>query len=139
MSEGGLLATTNACLAQVVHALGRPDEAAQLCDAAAAAAPDDVLIGVLWRGVRAKLLAEQGEAAAAEALARQACAIAATTDLLWVHADAMLDLAEVLRLGDRAQEAAAAAQAGLALYAQKGHVVGATQARALLVDLTERL
>ena len=46
----------------------------------------------MWRGVRAKLLAAEGEHAAAEALAREAVALIGPTDLLNDHADVLLDL-----------------------------------------------
>jgi ATP/maltotriose-dependent transcriptional regulator MalT len=134
MSDGGLLATTNAFLAQVVHGLGRHDEAAELCRAAAATvAPEDFLTQVVWRGVQSKILAEHGEPDAGEALAREAVSLAGLTDLLWAHGDAMLDLAEVLRFGGREQEANTVVRAAASLYDLKGHVVGAARARALHV------
>src|SRR5206468_2304300 len=55
--------------------------------------------------------------------------------------DARRDLAEVLRLAGRTQEAADAARSALSLYEQKGNVVMAGRARAVLDELvsaTER-
>ena len=52
---------------------------------------------MIWRGVKAKILAHEGRCEDAETLARAAVALVAPTDLLSHHGDAMLDLAEVLR------------------------------------------
>jgi hypothetical protein len=48
------------------------------------------------------------------------------------HADALTDLAEVLRLQNRAQEAAKAAKTARRLYEQKGNVVAAGKLQELL-------
>ena len=61
-----------------------------------------------------------------------AVGVVAPTDLLSHHADAMLDLAEVLRVCSRASEASEAVRTGISLYEQKGNVVGTTRARRLL-------
>jgi hypothetical protein len=78
---------------------------------------------VVWRGTAARVL--DGEEA--EALAREAVAIAERTDLLWQHGDAMLDLAEVLRRSGRADEADRAERSGLALHDRKGIAVSRRQ------------
>ncbi len=49
-----------------------------------------------------------------------------------------MDLAEVLRLADRPDEAADALREAVELYARKGNVVSADRARTLLADLNER-
>ena len=64
-------------------------------------AADDTVTQVIWRGVRAKVLAREGSCEQAEALAREAVALIEPTDLLSHHGDAMLDLAEVLRTCSR--------------------------------------
>jgi hypothetical protein len=46
-----------------------------------------------------------------------------------MQADALMDLAEVLRLGARPGEAIEAAGQALALYEQKGNLVGVAAAR----------
>jgi len=56
----------------------------------------------------------------------------ARTDFLRSHADALLDLGEVLALGDEPQQAAEAFRAGLELYEQKGDTVMAGRARSRL-------
>ena len=129
MGEHTLIATTAAMLAQAVLAQGRPEEAARFCAiAAATTADDDVPTQAMWRGVRARLLAAEGRAEAAAALARDAVALAERTDFPTVHADARLDLAAVLE----GAAAEAAARQALALYEAKGDVVSAGRARARL-------
>jgi hypothetical protein len=98
-------------------------------------APADREWQVKRRGVRARLLARDGSLEGAEELAREAVAIAAETDLLWFHGDALLDLAEVLRLAGRSGEAAGAAQDALDLYELKENVASAAIARAVLQEL----
>jgi class 3 adenylate cyclase/tetratricopeptide (TPR) repeat protein len=133
MGAGGLLATTTALLAQAVFAQGRLAEADELCQAAAGAAPtDDILTHVIWRGVRAKILAAEGRCDQAEALAREAVALAQPTDLLSFHGDAMLDLAEVLWACGRTDDSDRAARTGLSLHESKGNAIGAARARSLI-------
>jgi class 3 adenylate cyclase/tetratricopeptide (TPR) repeat protein len=83
---------------------------------------------VVWQGVRAKLAAEEGDRATARMLARDALALVEATDALVDHADALITLARVLRLGRRPEQAEALGRQAEALYAAKGHVVGVTQA-----------
>jgi class 3 adenylate cyclase/tetratricopeptide (TPR) repeat protein len=133
MGDGDRLATTLAMLAQAVFAQGQLQEAEQLCRmAAGAGAPDDIVTQVIWRGVKAKILAHQGRSAEAETLARDAVALIAPTDLLSHHGDAMLDLAEVLRTISRTDEYHGVVQTALSLYEEKGNVIGAARTRALL-------
>ena len=93
------------------------------------AAREDVVTQALWRGVRAKIRAGAGELDEADALAREAVRLIEPTDLLTDRGDALLDLAEVLRLGGRATDAEAAARGGLELYERKGNLVSAARAR----------
>jgi class 3 adenylate cyclase/tetratricopeptide (TPR) repeat protein/CheY-like chemotaxis protein len=130
MGAGGLLATTTAMLAQAVFAQGRVPEAYALCQAAARAAPtDDIFTHVIWRSVKAKILAAEGRCDQAEALAREAVALVKPTDLLSLHGDAMLDLAEVLRTCGRTDDSDRAVRTGLSLYENKGNAAGAARAR----------
>ncbi len=84
------------------------------------------------RATRAKLLAHGGGVEAAERLGREAVAFAAASDFLGPHGDALMDLAEVLRLVGRPQEGAPPLEQALRLYEQKGNVASASKARALL-------
>jgi hypothetical protein len=133
MSDRGLLATTTAMLAQAVYAQGLLQEAGDLCAIAAdAGAAEDIVTQVIWRGVKAKIVAHEGRHEEAMALAHEAVALAAPTDLLSHRADAMLDLAEVLRVCSCADEYHGAVHTALSLYEKKGNVVGAARARSLL-------
>jgi class 3 adenylate cyclase/tetratricopeptide (TPR) repeat protein len=135
MTDRAMLATTTAMLAQAVYDQGRLAEAGELCDAAAGAgAPDDIVTQVIWRGVKAKILARKGRCAEAQPLARAAVALVAPTDLLSHHGDAMLDLAEVLRACGRLRASRDAVRTALSLYEKKGNRPGAARARSLLSD-----
>ena len=133
MTDRAMLATTTAMLAEAVYAQGRLGEADRLCDAAAGAgAPDDIVTQVIWRGVKAKILAHEGRCEEAEALSRAAVALVEPTDLLSHQGDAMLDLAEVLRACGPSQEYQRAVRTALSLYERKGNRPGAARARSLL-------
>jgi hypothetical protein len=82
--------------------------------------------------VCAKLRAEQGLTDVAEALAREAVRLAEPTDFLTIRADALLDLAAVLRHARQSSEADGSVRAALDLYEQKGDVVSAERARSQL-------
>jgi hypothetical protein len=77
------------------------------------------------------VLARRGEARAAEDAARDAVAIAERSDLLNTQADALLDLAEVLALGGRADDAKAAALEAAERFERKGNLPSLARARAL--------
>ena len=81
------------------------------------------------------MLARRGQLEPAETLAREAVTLADPTDSLDHRAAVHLALAEVLRLAGRESEAAAEAQESLRLYEEKGNVVSAGWARALLAEL----
>jgi len=118
-------ATTTALLARVVIADDEADELCRLAERDAAA--DDALTQLLWRGAAARILAGRGRCDEADALAADAVARAAATDLLWHHGTAMLDLAEVRRACGRGEEAEAATRAGRALLDRKGVAVSQRQ------------
>jgi class 3 adenylate cyclase/tetratricopeptide (TPR) repeat protein len=133
MNAGDLLATTTAMLAQALYEQGQMGEADQRCQAAAAAAaPDDIVTQVIWRGVKAKILAAAERFDEAEALATEAVALVEPTDLLSHHGDAMLDLAEVLRASGRTEDSERAVRTGLSLYSAKGNAARAALVQALL-------
>jgi len=135
MNGAGSLATTTAMLAQAVYDQGRLDEADDLCASAAeVTAADDIFTQVIWRGVRGSILARRGAHDEAEALAREAVALVAPTDLLSQHGDAMLRLADVLRVNPLSPAGAAsrAVHSAVDLYERKGNVAAAARARSLL-------
>jgi class 3 adenylate cyclase/DNA-binding SARP family transcriptional activator len=135
MSGASALATTTGLLAQAVLAQGRLEEAAELCRLAEQrAAAEDTMTQAIWRGVRAKILAREDHCDEAESLAREAVALVEPTDLLSHRGDAMLDLADVLRICGGSDEADRVTRNGLALYELKGNVTAAARAWSLLGD-----
>ena len=127
-------------LADVRWLQGHDDEALELSQLSEQMAGKDVLVAqMMWRGARAKVLAHLGQAEEAEALAREAVSIIGRTDHVLYHADALADLAEVLRLLNRTAEAAAAAEKAERLYQQKGNVVAARKLQSLLDEWTTKV
>jgi tetratricopeptide (TPR) repeat protein len=129
----GFESTLAAELAAVLAERGRDDEALRLTELAERnAAADDVHAQTRWRGVRGRVLAGRGLLEDALGLARDATQIASATDWLPLHADSLLDLGIVLRLGGRSDEAISQIERALQLYERKGNVVGAAHCAALL-------
>jgi DNA-binding SARP family transcriptional activator len=127
MGEKDHLATEAALLARAIAAQGRAryDEASQLITISQeAAAREDIVNKILCWGLSARMLADRGRHAEATELASSAVALAAQTDLLSQHADALLDLAHVLAASGRFPEAQTAASQALDLYQRKGNLPG---------------
>ncbi len=123
-------------LAQATYAQDRLEEAAQLThECEEAARPNDVHSQIVWRATRAKILAREGELDAAETLARAATDFAATSDFLLAQGDALMDLAEVLELAGKGEDAVAAIEDAMGCYERKGSVLAADRARARLAEL----
>ena len=133
MGEKALLADTAAMLAGVLYQQGRTKEAWGLTrEAEDAASDDDLSAQVAWRGVRARLLALAGRMDEAKRLSTHAVELAARTDWLTDHADALLSHAEVLRAAGEAGAATRSIRDALALYERKGNEIGAQRAREAL-------
>jgi tetratricopeptide (TPR) repeat protein len=136
VSEKTMYSSVAAMFARTLYARGRIDEAEHYTRASeAAAGPIDIHAQVVWRSTRAKVLAQRGELEAAEALAREAVAFAEQSDFLVTHADALMDMAEVLQLARLSDKAADAAARALALYEAKGNIVMAERTRAALAGI----
>ena len=126
-------------LSTALYHQGRYDEALELTAAFdEVPAPYDTEWQIKRRGIRAKALARRGELAEAETLAHEAVELAATTDFSTFHGDALIDLAEVLRIAGRAAEAKPAVEHAVTLYERKGNIVSAGKARTLLRELQRR-
>jgi tetratricopeptide (TPR) repeat protein len=123
-------------LAQALYALDRLDEAdAWASRAAERDTRNDPGTGMRWRQVRAKVLARRGEHAEAERLAREAVAICDQTDMLNEQGDVYADFGEVLRLGGKPDDAAAAVAQALDRYERKQNLVMAERTRDRLAAL----
>jgi class 3 adenylate cyclase/tetratricopeptide (TPR) repeat protein len=123
--------STGACrYAEALYALGRFDEAEEWAQKGSdMGSSDDTSTQVLASQVRAKVLARRGEYAEAERLAREAVTKADATDALVSQGDTRRDLAEVLELAGRRDEAAAALREALERYERKGALVPAERVR----------
>jgi Flp pilus assembly protein TadD len=130
MGEKTFLATTAALLAQAIYAQDRLEEASHFSRVSRELAiEEDLSAQVVGRGVSAKILAREGRGGEAEALARKAVELAASTDFLTDRGEAFLDLAEVLQLNGHPAEAEKALRAGLELFARKGDLISGERAR----------
>jgi class 3 adenylate cyclase/tetratricopeptide (TPR) repeat protein len=133
IGELSWLSTVAAILAEALVSQGRDQEAeAYVVLSEQSAAAEDAYSQALLRTVRAKILAHRGDAEAAEQTARQAVAIAAGTDSLFVHAMALLTLGEVLVGIDRGDQAEPILGEALRVCERKGFLVGQRRAEQLL-------
>jgi tetratricopeptide (TPR) repeat protein len=133
VGEKASLSTVAALLGRVLYAQGRYEEAERFSGLSdAAAQPEDAASQAILGGTRAKILARRGSFEEAESLARGTVSLIRQTDALDMQGDALMDLAEVLRLAGRGDDAAAAATEALALYARKGDEVSRARAGAWL-------
>ena len=112
-------------LVDALYMQGRDEEALELTELARAPTCPKTRRAGGWRRVRAKVLCPLGEFDEAERLGSEAVALAAGTDYLDVRAQAVADLAEVLRLAGRPEESAAALQEAIRLYEKKGNIAAA--------------
>jgi tetratricopeptide (TPR) repeat protein len=97
----------------------RVDEAMALADVAETWATDPTAL-VGWRTARARALVRIGDAETADRLGRQAVSLAEQTDSTDLRANALLHLAEVLRLSDRPAEALPFQRRALRILDRKG-------------------
>jgi tetratricopeptide (TPR) repeat protein len=133
MGEQGFRSTVAAYIARALYGQGRLDEADDLARRAEQSSAADDIWSKTWAGgTRAKVLARQGDARAAEQMAREAAARIEGTDALDLRGGALLDLADVLILAGRKHEARASAEDALGLFERKGNVVSAEEARRML-------
>jgi class 3 adenylate cyclase len=121
IGERWVRSTVTAQLAHTLHSLGDTSAAehhAELSRELASA--NDVWSEVLWKSALAKVRATQGNATEARKYATSAVIRAAETDWLCMHADALMDLADVSRLTGDVHGAAAAVGDARLLYEKKG-------------------
>jgi class 3 adenylate cyclase/tetratricopeptide (TPR) repeat protein len=135
IGEMAWLPTVDGILAEALYAQGRDGEADELALAIQeSAGSEDVYSQVLWRGVRAKVLARRGGAEEAERLARESISLVETTDFLHGTWYAHATLAEVLLRDGRSDEARQAVAAAVEAADEKGNIVRARLAHELLGD-----
>jgi tetratricopeptide (TPR) repeat protein len=133
MGELGVLSTLAAYLADAVYAQGRYDEADHLTHVSEeAATSDDIASHVWWRVTRARVLARRGSHEEAERIGSEALALAEVTDDLFIRGRALIDLAEVRRLGGAPDGSVPLLEEALRLFEAKGDTVSAGRTRAAL-------
>jgi class 3 adenylate cyclase/tetratricopeptide (TPR) repeat protein len=133
LNERSFRSTAAGLLARAYFELGRLDDADVWARRASElGASDDALTQMLWRQVRARVLALRGEYSEAERLAREAVAIGERIQALSWQADSYANLGEVLGSASRTDEAAAALEDALARYERKGNLVMAQRTRVRL-------
>ena len=131
IGERSQLSTMAALLARALVSQARYDEAERYSAVSEeAASEDDLASQVMWRAARARTCARRNEIDRAERLAREAVALARSSDFVDLHADVLMDFAYVVRAA-RPAEAAAAVGEALSLYEAKGNIVSAAEARAI--------
>jgi class 3 adenylate cyclase/tetratricopeptide (TPR) repeat protein len=128
--EKARLSSRAALLARIVYELGRYDEAMNFADEAdEVSALDDMEPQIWLRGVRAKVLARRGRFDEAEGEARENARVAEETDWPGYTGTAWTDLAEVLHLAGRLDDAAAAARRAEEFFEEKGDLVSLDRIR----------
>jgi class 3 adenylate cyclase/tetratricopeptide (TPR) repeat protein len=138
MGGKGFLSTLAGELAQALYAADRLEEAETWASRGAElGASDDVVTQMLWRQVKAKVLARRGDNAGAERLGREAVAIGQETDMLSQQGDAYTDLGEVLLLAGKPDEAAAALEQAFERYERKENRVSAQRVKKRLAELQD--
>ena len=133
LGERYFRSTVAALLGSVLLELDDADQAGRFATLAEDLADvDDAYSQAAWRLARAKLLARAGDSAAAAALARDAVTIAGGTLDIEQHADALVDLAVILRAGGDEGSSGPPLREALELYERKGDRVSAGKVRILL-------
>jgi tetratricopeptide (TPR) repeat protein len=128
--ESYYLSTMTALLSRLVRDQGRDAEALELSRAAEQAADeDDFDSQALWRATRAPIIARAGDLAGAEMLACDAVKLVRHSEAPLLQADALAELAAILKIADRLSEARAAIEEAIALYDAKGNLVSAARCR----------
>jgi hypothetical protein len=138
LGDRNYISTVSAYLAEALYRQDKYEESRTFAAySAEVAAPDDLGTQVLWRGVSAKLLAQQGQLEAAERVAREAVDLSrGEHDMIDNRANILMDFAEVLRVGGKHQDAAVTAAEALGLYERKGNVIAAQATRDFLANGT---
>jgi len=133
--EQGLQASVAALLAEVLHRLGRDDEAEEWTRRSERiASAEDVEAQAGWRTVRAKVLAGRGEAEEALRLSAEGVAYIRRSDNPQMIGDCLSDRAQVLRLLGRPGQARPVLEEALAVYERKGIVPSIERTRARLAE-----
>jgi class 3 adenylate cyclase/tetratricopeptide (TPR) repeat protein len=126
-------------LAASLYELGHLDEARTWTQSAKRlASRDDVASHMLWRQVRAKLLAREGRRKEAVELSTTAVALSRDTDMLNWQANAFRDMAGVYLINGLSEDGRECLEKALKLYSKKGNLAAAATTRFALAQLPLR-
>jgi class 3 adenylate cyclase/tetratricopeptide (TPR) repeat protein len=135
LGERAWRSTVAAFVADALCQLGRFDDAERWADRGASLGEeDDVITQAMCGCVRAKVLAARSSPVEAEALAREAVALASRTQQLLFRAAAHMSLAEVLRSTGRADDAGKELLQALECARAKGNLPLADRLEAMLAS-----
>jgi tetratricopeptide (TPR) repeat protein len=124
--EKSAFSTLAAVLADVLCRAHRYEEALEYSvRSEEASTPDDLASEVQWRAARAQAAAALGDPEAARRLVVEAVALAATTDFLNLHGNALVASALITGSSDELERA-------VELFDRKGNIVAAARAREAL-------
>ena len=140
MGEKYYLSTTAGYLAAALFQQGRDDEADGFVSISERlAADDDISSQFLWRTVRGRVLARRGALEDAEAVIREALGLIGRAEEPDSKAAVLADLAEVLALAARRDDAVDALEDAASIFESKGNVVSAARARDRIDSLGDQL
>lgn len=129
-------ATVAAVLSCVVRDQGRDGEALEWSKRAEEVmAPDEIDTQAYWRAIRAPILARAGDLLQAEEMARSAVDMAHRTEAIVLQGETLLELAAVLHIAGKTEDARKYYGDALAAFEQKGNVTAAETVRAKLSTL----
>jgi tetratricopeptide (TPR) repeat protein len=138
IGERNRLSTLAALLARLLYVQGRYDVCDRFCRLSSdAAAEDDAISQVLWRGAAGKLKARQGQHGLARRLVDDAVAMSQQTDFLLFQGEALRDRAEALALAGDTESAIDDLGVAITLFERKGIVALAGKARTLRARLSD--
>ena len=98
----------------------------------------DVDTNIYQLGARARALAALDRPDEAERYAREAVSIAAKTDCLGLHGDALVDLARVMAATGKPEQGVSAAREAMRLYEAKGFTPAVERTKAFLLTMGRR-
>jgi hypothetical protein len=132
IGELNWLSTTAAMLSEALYEQGRLEEAERFVKVSQdAAGSEDIFSQVLLRTVRAKVMGGLERPNDSELLAREAVAIALSSDSLLLQAEAFTTLSQVMGVANRAGESEEALAEAMRACDEKGYVAGKERARSL--------
>jgi tetratricopeptide (TPR) repeat protein len=136
IGETGFRSTVGIELGESLFHTGHPQDAERLAiEGEAMSSTDDLVNFALGRGLRARILADRGEIAAAEALALEAVEYARRSDFPQIHGRTDHALAHVRRAQGRVEESRTLLEQAVSAHASRGDTVMAARMRQLLVEL----